>query len=61
MKYHYEPGAIRWMRHDCKGDVRLHRAPKDWEATAVQLDEHPTTGKPFKTMQWWIREEYQPD
>ena len=32
MKYHYEPGAVRWFRHDGNGDVRAHRPPKGWEA-----------------------------
>lgn len=67
MKYHYEPGAVRWSRHDGKKDVRLCVAPKGWERMAYQLDRHPITGEEFvkphmkdrsPAPQWWFRDEY---
>lgn len=58
MSYFYEFGTVRWFRWPLNGgDVRGHRPPKGWTATAVQLDHHPTTGELFKNApQWWMRE-----
>lgn len=58
MKYHYVHGATRWFRFTGPGDVRLHRAPRGWEAKAVVIDQHPLTGKSFKQAQWWVCETY---
>ena len=57
MTYLYEIGAIRWRRNP-PGDPRGYRPDKGWEAQADMLDYHPTTGKPLKSAQWWIREIY---
>lgn len=56
MRYHYEPGAVRWFRHDGNNDVRGHRPPPGWQAQADLLDHHPLTGRPLPSSQWWIRE-----
>ncbi len=53
MKYHYEE-AVRWFK--VIGDPRGHVPPKGWTAFAYQCDNHPITGKEFKTPQWWMRE-----
>lgn len=34
MKYHYEPGTVRWFRHEGPHDVRAHRPANGWEAQA---------------------------
>lgn len=56
--YHYKPGAVRWRRHDGKGDVRGYRPATGWEARAEILESHPVTEKPFPKPQWWLREQY---
>lgn len=61
MTYHYEPGTVRWKRHDGKRDVRLCPPNKGWVREAVLIDRHPTTGKAFKQSQWWFRDEYEGD
>lgn len=58
MRYHYEPGAVRWFRHDGNGDVRAHRPTKGWDARAELIVRHPLTGRPLPGSQWWIREAY---
>lgn len=58
MSYHYLCGAVRWKRYTGPNDVRCYRAPKGWEVFAMLLDEHPTTGRPLRFNQWWIRETY---
>lgn len=56
MKYHYEPGATRWL---CTtNDPRGHCPPKGWSADADTLEYHPVTGNRFETAQWWIKETY---
>ena len=58
MKYHYEPGSVRWFRW-AGGDPRGYCPPKGWEAVPDQLDYHPITGKRFRDApQWWVREDY---
>lgn len=57
MKYHYT-FARRWFRWTSDTDVRCHRPPKGWRASAYQLDYHPVTGKPFGSSQWWVFEEF---
>ena len=52
---HYEPGTVRWRKHDDKDDVRTHRMP-GWKVEAMQLDEHPITGSSFLHTQWWFKE-----
>lgn len=61
MKNLYEPGAVRWKRWHCKGDVRLHRPAKGWVCYARLLDERPITNRPFAESQWWLREQYYGD
>lgn len=56
MKYHYSQGAIRAFRWAGANDVRAHRPPKGWEATATLTDSHPITGMPLPRPQWWIIE-----
>ena len=60
MGWNYVYGARRWKRFDGKGDVRSHRAPKGWEASAELLDCHPLTGKRFINgrVEWWICEKF---
>jgi hypothetical protein len=58
MKYHYET-AVRWYRYQDAADVRVGaRPPKGWQASAEIRDTHPITGRPLKSVQWWVREEY---
>lgn len=52
---HYPPGTVRWRRHNGKGDVRGHRVP-GWDIEADLLTEHPITGKPLPSAQWWFKE-----
>lgn len=57
-QYLYEVGAVRWRRHDGRGDVRSRKRAKGWYVTADLIDRHPITGKALKMSQWWYREEY---
>lgn len=61
MKYHYEPGAKRWSKHNNQRDVRLCAPPNGWGRRAYQLEHHPITGKPFRTVQWWFLDIYTGD
>lgn len=56
MQIVYVRGATRWRRCNKPGDVRAFKPSKGWQADAVLLEGHPTTGKPFQSSQWWIRE-----
>ena len=58
MRYHYEPGTVRWFRHEGTHDVRAHRPADGWEAQADRVDYHPVTGRPLRRSEWWIRETY---
>ena len=58
MRYYCELGAVRWLRHTGRCDVRGHLTPKGWEASADMLEYHPTTGEPLDGCEWWIRETY---
>lgn len=58
MTYLYVEGAVRWKRHDGKGDVRCCRPNRGWDRNAMLLDYHPITGRPLRTAQWWFRDEY---
>lgn len=51
----YEPGAVRWRKHDGNGDVRAHRIP-GWDIEAHLIDTHPISGKPLLGSQWWFKE-----
>lgn len=52
---HYEPGTVRWRKHDGKNDIRSHRMP-GWSVEAHLIDRHPITGSPFPQTQWWFKE-----
>lgn len=60
MSYLYVKGAVRWKRHNGKHDVRACRPNRGWDRSAMLLDYHPITGRPFRAgqCQWWFRDEY---
>lgn len=61
MTYHYEPGAVRWKRHNYKCDVRSCHPTKGWERTAELQTLHPITGKLLNKPEWWFRDVYKGD
>ena len=57
MRYHYEIGTVRWLRHT-GGEIRCHNPPKGWESCSDLVERNPVTGKRLKEAEWWIREIY---
>ena len=47
MRYHYEIGTVRWLRHT-GGEIRCHNPPKGWESCSGLVERNPVTGKRLK-------------